>query len=139
MQNAILQDNECKIAASKSRLLSIVTNTTTQQKCKEFVHKVREFTFIKVRDRQINKFNRLMHRDNLMVKQQSLQSIGSIQVQVPVSHCQVQGPINNNQTNKWVINLSSVPLTPAQESLLAKGPNLALLLLNLTMWSLFQP
>ena len=38
----------------------------------------------------------------------------------------MQGPINNNQTNKWIVNLSSVPLTPAQESLLAKGPNFAL-------------
>ena len=37
---------------------------------------------------------------------------------------------NTNQlqpsiTNKWVINLSNTPLAPAQESLLAKGPNLA--------------
>ena len=38
----------------------------------------------------------------------------------------------NNQTqtcntnNKWVINLSNTPLTPAQESLLAKGLNFAI-------------
>ena len=32
----------------------------------------------------------------------------------------------SSNNNKWVINLSSVPLTPAQESLLSKGPNFAL-------------
>ena len=66
--------------ANKSRLFSIVTNTTTQQQCKEFIDKVREFTFIKVRDRQVNKFNRLMHRNNLMARQQSMQAIGNSQV-----------------------------------------------------------
>ena len=28
-----------------------------------------------------------------------------------------------NETNKWVINLSTNPITKAQESLLARGPN----------------
>ena len=30
-----------------------------------------------------------------------------------------------SNTNKWVINLFNTPLTPAQESLLAKGPSFA--------------
>ena len=30
-----------------------------------------------------------------------------------------------NTTNKWVINISSTPLTEAQEELLAHGPNYA--------------
>ena len=137
--NAILQDKEGRIAASKSRLFSIVTNRTTQQKCKEFIDKVREFTSIKVRDRHINKFNRLMHRNNLMVRQQSTQSIGNSKVQVPISNSQVQGPINNNQVNKWVVNLSSVPLTPAQEYLLAKGPNFALAAHNLPNVKFISP
>ena len=33
---------------------------------------------------------------------------------------------SNNTKQKWVINLSNTPLTPAQESLLAKGPNFAI-------------
>ena len=39
---------------------------------------------------------------------------------------------NNNQLqaqsnpNKWVVNLSSIPLSKAQESLLSKGPNYAI-------------
>ena len=37
---------------------------------------------------------------------------------------------NVNQGNKWVVNLSKVPPTPAQESLLSKGPNFALAPMN---------
>ena len=35
---------------------------------------------------------------------------------------QLQAP---NNSNKWVINLSGIPLTQSQESLLSKGPNYA--------------
>ena len=71
-----------------------------------------------------------MYKNNLEVRQQSAQSIGNSQMQVPISNDQLQGSSNNNQANKWVVNLSSVPLTPAQESLLAKGPTFALAPLN---------
>ena len=63
--NGILQDNVGSIVASKSRLFSIVTNTTIQQKCREFIDKVREVRFIKVRDRQVSKFSILLHKNNL--------------------------------------------------------------------------
>ena len=33
------------------------------------------------------------------------------------------GDIDNNTTNKWVVNISSMPLTDAQRTLLARGPN----------------
>ena len=36
-----------------------------------------------------------------------------------------QGPSNEGPNPRWVINLSSKPLTPAQRSVLAKGPNYA--------------
>ena len=36
----------------------------------------------------------------------------------------------NFNSSKWVINLSSHPLTPAQVSLLSKGPNFALVSVN---------
>ena len=35
-----------------------------------------------------------------------------------------QGSSNEEPNPKWVINLSNKPLTPAQRSVLAKGPNL---------------
>ena len=36
-----------------------------------------------------------------------------------------QGSSNEEPNPKWVINLSNKPLTPAQRSILAKGPNFA--------------
>ena len=36
-----------------------------------------------------------------------------------------QGPSNEGPNPRWVINLSSKPLTPVQRSVLAKGPNYA--------------
>ena len=36
-----------------------------------------------------------------------------------------QGSSSEDPNPKWVINLSSKPLTPAQRSVLAKGPNFA--------------
>ena len=71
-----------------------------------------------------------MHIYSLEVRQQSAQSTGNSQVQVPISNSQAPGSSNNNQANKWVVNLSSVPLTPKQESLLVKGPNFSLAPLN---------
>ena len=71
-----------------------------------------------------------MHRSNVVVRQQSTNSIGNSQAQVPINNGQVQGSININQANKWVVNLSSVPLTPAQEFLLAKEPNFVLASFN---------
>ena len=136
--NTILQYNEGSIVASKSRLFSIVTNTTAQQKCKEFIDKVREFKFIKFRDRQVNKFNRLMHKNNLEVRQQSAQSIGNSQVQVLISNSQAQSSGYSNQAKKWVVNLSSVPLNPTQESFLSKDQFFHWPLLTLPMLSLFQ-
>ena len=63
--NGILQDNGGSIVASKSRLFFIVTDTTITTKCSEFINKVREVRFIKVQDRQVSKFNRLLHKNNL--------------------------------------------------------------------------
>ena len=43
----------------------------------------------------------------------------------PTPHRLSQGFSNEDLNPKWVINLSSKPLTPAQRSVLAKGPNFA--------------
>ena len=86
---------EGRIVDSKSRLFPLVTNTTTQQKYIEFFNKVREFNFIKVRDRQVNKFNRLIYKNKskLEVRQQSVQSIDNSNSQVDVftNNSQLQG------------------------------------------------
>ena len=88
-------------------------------RCTYFINKVRESRFIKIRDRQVNKINRLEGKRD-RGRRAKAQSIG-----------------NNNQSQassinkKWIINLSNTPLTQAQESLLSKGPNYAIVPKNL--------
>ena len=48
-------------SSRQSRLFSIVTDTKIQQ-CREFIDNVREVRFFKVRDMQVSKFNRLLHK-----------------------------------------------------------------------------
>ena len=92
-------------------MLSLVTTTTTMNRCTDFINKLREFRFIKIRDREINKFNTLLGYKDRETTTQS-----------PANNNQLQAP---NNSNKWVINLSSTPLTQSQESLLSKGPKYA--------------
>ena len=60
--NVILDNNGKKLETSRSRLLSLVTTTTTYGKCTEFINNVRENRFIKIRERQVSKFNRLINK-----------------------------------------------------------------------------
>ena len=105
--NGILCEDAIKLDRCRSRWL---VTTITRKECTSFINKVREPRFIKIRDRWFNKFIRWVgykERDREIITQ-------SI-----VSNGQMQPP---NNTNKWVINLSSTPLTQAQESLLSKDP-----------------
>ena len=70
--NGILCKNAITLDRWRSRLLSMVT--TTMDKCTEFINKVRESRFIKIRNRQINKFNRLMGKRDTEVSKQPLAS-----------------------------------------------------------------
>ena len=58
----IIGDNEGNINRCRSRILSLVTTTTDRYKCIEFINKVREARFIKVKNWQVNKFNRLVNK-----------------------------------------------------------------------------
>ena len=42
--------------------LAFIVSTTTMQQCQELIDKVREFRYLKVWERQINKFNRLLQK-----------------------------------------------------------------------------
>ena len=88
-------ENAVKLDRCRSRLLSLVT-TTTMGKCTDFINRVREVRFIKIRDRQINNFYRLMGNKDMEITAQPL-----------ANNNQLQAP---NNSNKWVINLSSIPL-----------------------------
>ena len=89
--NGILLDNTIKLDRCRSRLSSLVT-TTTMKKCTDFINKVREFSFIKLRDRQVTEFSRLMENKDR-----------ELAAQPPVNNNQMQAHSN---LNKWVINLS---------------------------------
>ena len=57
--NSILGDNAKQSELSRSQLASTIS-TSTMDKCQWFIHKVSEFRFFKIKERQINKFNRLL-------------------------------------------------------------------------------
>ena len=56
---------------SRSRLASIVTNTTHLDRCSRFINKVTEDRCGKVRDRQVRKFNILNNKNNSNYKTSS--------------------------------------------------------------------
>ena len=80
--------------------------------CKEEIEKRREMRHKKVMERQMSKFNRLSY--GWKKQEQGGHSNND--------DCLDQGP-GIERVKKWVINLSSIPLTKEQESLLAYGPN----------------
>ena len=154
--NNILQDNREGIASGKSRLFSIVTNQEIQQEFIEFINKVREVRFNKVRDRQVGKFTRLLNKNSFNGNSENNSSNNRVrsnnnQVQSN-SDSYLDNSSNSNNNNNlaqgsnisnvrsiWVVNLSSSPLSPAQVSLLSKGPNFPLAPpLTLPIWSSFQ-
>ena len=119
-------------------------NNTIQQ-CREIINIVREVRFTRVRDRQVSKFNRLLHQNNLEGNRDDMRVANNNNTTGNNSQMQMQSHtcINNNQAegssvregnnvsivtqgNKWVVNLQKSPLTPAQESLLSRGPNFSL-------------
>ena len=147
----MLLDNREGIVFNKSRLFSLVTNPNIQQQCTEFIDKVREARFNMVKERQRGKFISLLHtseqRKNNSINTNNRVGSSSNQLQVNnaennsennsengnnmfrsnSNQVQVNQNGNSNSVNsKWVIKISSHPLTPAQVSLLPKGPNIAL-------------
>ena len=57
--NSILGDNAKQRELSRSKLASIVP-TSIMDKCQQFIDKVSELRFLKIKERQVNKFNRLL-------------------------------------------------------------------------------
>ena len=95
--------------------------------CLEEIEKRKELRHKRVMERQIRKFNKLLSLKNSREEQDQQGGCSKHQ-----SDCsKEQGPQNkesaknNERTKKWVINLSSIPLTKDQENLLAHGPNFA--------------
>ena len=129
-----MENNGKKLQNRRSRLLSLVTTMTTQGKYIEFINKVREDRFNNVKQRQVSKFNRLITKtNNKNINSQDRDTNAGSNNNHNFNYSQLQTGTNQsnqgstrNNSNKWVINISKTPLTPAQESLLAKGPNIAI-------------
>ena len=82
--------------------------------CQEKVQKRREIRHQRVMERQMSKFDRLLYGQ----KRQEQGGHSNKEDYLDQGHTE--------KTKKWVINLSSIPLTKEQESLLAHGPNFAI-------------
>ena len=57
--NSIPGDNAEQRELNRSKLASVVP-TSIMDKCQQFVDRVSEFRFLKIKERQVNKFNRLL-------------------------------------------------------------------------------
>ena len=89
------------------------------EECKAEINKVKELRHKSVLDRQMIKFNKLLDEEYQKKNNCRRPDLHS-------GHTKEKGPfIHRNDAKKWVINLSSVPLTKVQESLLSHGPNFA--------------
>ena len=128
--NYTIKTSKDNASIHKTKLASMVTKVDFE-KCTNFINKVREDRFNKVKARQVSKFNLLQNRNK------NKQSQANRQLQA--NNRTIEGANanigNNNSINrqdrdrdldKWVINLSNKELTPGQKSVLAKGPNYAI-------------
>ena len=86
--------------------------------CLDEINKRREIRHNRVMNRQMKKFNKL-------VKIQEDQIQGGCSKHHS-DHSKDREEIGPDKVKKWVINLSSFPLTKDQEDLLAHGPNFAI-------------
>ena len=124
--NSTIQASEDNGNHNKTRLASIVTQVDLDR-CINFIEKVRQDRFNKVKARQVRKF------DILITKNKPNQGSNySSNNNRPTQVSNMVRLDNNKQLaserdiNKWVINLSKTELTPAQKAVLDKGPNFAI-------------
>ena len=94
--NNILHDNSCRLDRCRLRLAALVTPSTIE-KCTTFISKVRESRHIKIRDRQVNKFNRLMGKEK--DRDLSCRVENTAPTTQPLSNS-IQPPAQNRDSNK---------------------------------------
>ena len=75
--NGILHKNAIRLDRFRSRLFSLVNTAMRRKECTDFINKVRKSRFIEIRDRQIDKFSRLVgykERDREIIAQSLVSS-----------------------------------------------------------------
>ena len=120
--------------------LETAIDRETLNDCYDFIRVRREGRHQKTLDRQISKFYRLCHKNNNChsnIEHGEHGGPGHISLKHPSKHCQTHRDSAMNRSNKshneeqeeedntkkWVRNISKTPLIQAQEKLLAHGPN----------------
>ena len=136
--NNTIQASENNGNHNKTRLVSIVTQVDLDR-CVNFIKKVRQERFNKVKARQVRKFDILSNKNK--PKKDSNHSFNNNR---PTQGGNVARLDNNNQSvserdiSKWVINLSKTELTSAQKAVLVKGPNLPYPLITFLTLNILQ-
>ena len=103
--------------------LEKLINKEDLKECQHFINTRREARHSKTMDRQKQKLEWLCHRNSS--KRGGHSNTHGNHTCTTTDNAGIS-PINNNtNTNKWVINISSKPLTEAQEKQLAHRPNCA--------------
>ena len=109
-------------------LLDIFSEETMEE-CEKLINLRREAYCIKVKNRQILKFNRLCHKyrggcPNIKHGRHGSQEITDSNIPSTNTVTSDKSKEASQDMNKrWVVNLSSQPLTEAQTNLLAHGPH----------------
>ena len=120
--------------------LSKVLDQDVMEECKRFIFNIKEERHFKTMAQQKRKLERLERKDEVitgghtnnqryMYSQSSTEnssSTSSITVPELDSRPTASTSAAGSLRDRWVMNLSKIPLTEAQENLLAHGPNLAI-------------
>ena len=96
------------------------------EECNKVINLRREAYYIKVKNRQIAKLERLCHRNrggnpNIQHGRQESTDLNSPSKNTKTSDVNIE--LVTDIRERWVVNLSSQPLTEAETKLLAHGPN----------------
>ena len=60
--NKTIEDSGNRINNNKTKLASLVTSAGDLDKCSKFINEVRGVRYYKVKERQVRKFNNLLHK-----------------------------------------------------------------------------
>ena len=124
--NNTIEVNESNGNHNKTSLASIVTQVDLDR-CINFIEKVRQDRFIKVKDRQVRKYELLSNRNRSI--QDSNHNFNNNRLTQRCNEASIDNSyqlVSDRDINKWVINLSKTELTTAQKTVLANGPNYAI-------------
>ena len=123
--NNTIQVSENNGNHNKTKLASTVTQVDLDR-CISFIEKVRQERFNKVKARQVRKFNILSNKNIPNQVSNNSSNNNRSTKGGNVARLDNNQSVSERDISKWVINLSSINLTPAQKAVLVKGPNFAI-------------